>query len=334
MLASAAGYDKLSSEQVNTVYDKYAKDIDVYANSRRHWQNSSNKQIAYLLEQKIYSNGTLPTFVIVTGDGKHLIRNLRREEMAVYLVRLMGKEDEAKKANYDIDITDISSIRSDKVPYVKYLVKAKIFSLNSEEKFRPNETMKRAEMAIALDKIMNGINVKTETKPEPVKEPVEVKKELEQEINLDEYIDGSIKSILPNNKFVVILNPETKKTKLFKFAEDVNVYIDDVKMSKVDLEEGSKVKYILNEKSVSEIRVYSESIESKLPVVVKEDSKNMIGVVKKVVIARSPILYVEEDGIVRYYKFYDDKNILGLRTGTKLSYNKKGKFIENFKIIK
>lgn len=107
----------------------------------------SRDYIAYALEKGIIQQEELATFV--KSDGT--VNNAKRYEVAIFLVRALGLEQEAKSyGNIILDFKDNELISQGTRGYIKVLKDRNIMKGDAEGKFNPNNEITRAEFATVL----------------------------------------------------------------------------------------------------------------------------------------------------------------------------------------
>jgi len=93
---------------------------------------------------------------IISNQGKfNPDQQISREEMAVWLVNCLGYQDIARMKNQiSVPFQDISQISDDKLNYVGLVSGLGLMDANAEQKFRPNDPLTLAEMAIIGSKMI------------------------------------------------------------------------------------------------------------------------------------------------------------------------------------
>lgn len=130
LLAKATGYqdenvvkdmDETVKAQIRANYAEWAPYIEPYTQKYGVWEKTANEEIAYLLGKGVLKVEDLEKFAGVTSAGQQAKRVLTKEDLAVYLVRVLGKEQEAI-ANYKGTIfADEASIKEGNRPHIAYL---------------------------------------------------------------------------------------------------------------------------------------------------------------------------------------------------------------------
>ena len=155
LLSKIAGINEYPEEA--KIYETtYKKDLAKY-------NTIYKKQVAYLLGTGVIEKADLPNLL---GDDK-INSPIMREEMAVLITKIMGKEEEVnKKSVFILPFADIASISSSVRPYVDFVYNEGIMNGITEVKngvtqdnFSPKTYVTRAQVAIILDKIIDKVNI-------------------------------------------------------------------------------------------------------------------------------------------------------------------------------
>lgn len=159
ILAVALGYKYTNltdaeKAEYDNAYEKNKGIFNSYKASFTKWNSSADKEIAYLLEKGIYTESDLAQFVI-KNDNRENLRALSRQEAAVFLVRLVGKTNEALSSSYSDKFSDDSKISQSAKPYVYYLKDKGALAGDTTNSFNPNAAVTRAAMAVMLDKTLS-----------------------------------------------------------------------------------------------------------------------------------------------------------------------------------
>lgn len=123
--------------------------------------------IAYLYQKEVLSISDLDKFVVKLSDGNEKINNLSRQEMAMYIVKTMGKKNDAIAYKGDYKFADDSSISEVARPYVYYLKNLGVLTADASNQFDPNASITKAQMAVFLDRAIyskDSVNVSVDNK--------------------------------------------------------------------------------------------------------------------------------------------------------------------------
>jgi len=164
ILASMAG---ATPTLLDLAYENHSATIAVRSAQYTRWNDSSNREVAFLLERGIFIESDLGNFIVRTGDVENL-RALSRQEVAVYLVRLMERGSAARAANLPQDFADNSRINSASRPYVYYLRSLGIIAGEPNNNFNPNGIVTRTTLAVLLDRVSQAVNLPA---PPPQQQP-------------------------------------------------------------------------------------------------------------------------------------------------------------------
>ena len=129
VLAKATGYvdvdiatniDPTFKEQIKTNYEKQKATLAEYAKKYTTWNSGYNHQIAYLLGRGYMKTSDLDKFITKSGttETKNIVT---KEQLSVYIVRMLGKEKTATSTYQKTTFADDSSLAAENKPYVAYL---------------------------------------------------------------------------------------------------------------------------------------------------------------------------------------------------------------------
>ncbi len=165
-----------------------------------------------------------------------------REDVAKYIIRALERQEEAEKyMEKELRFKDASAVSIGAVGYVYLIDKEKIMSGYPDHTFRPNQPVKRIEMAqlvANLDEKLNDNNDDNNKEDE-------------------EFFEGKIKSINSDEKEIVV--KIDNKEKLFELTNDTVIKVDGKIAEIKDLDKGMKVEITVEDDEV--VKVYAKSIE-------------------------------------------------------------------------
>ncbi len=157
VLAKATGYvdvdvatniDPVFKEQIQNNYERQKAVLATYAAKYSTWDKSYDKQVAYLLGRGYMSVSDLDKFI--TKSTKSETRNIMtKEELAVFVVRLIGKENTAKNIYKTTGFNDEKNIKESYRPHVAYL--KSIGVINGTGSFNPATKVTKALCAKMVD---------------------------------------------------------------------------------------------------------------------------------------------------------------------------------------
>ncbi|NLO26363.1 MAG: S-layer homology domain-containing protein [Clostridiales bacterium] len=140
-LARLAGYAKDAA--VDSYIQKYSAVMST--NKIPTWANG---YIAFALEKGIVTQEELATFIKSDGTTQN---NAKRSEVAVYLAKALGFEQEAKSyTNLVLGFVDNEIISDWHKGYIKTLLDRSIMKGDATNRFNPNNEITRAEVATML----------------------------------------------------------------------------------------------------------------------------------------------------------------------------------------
>lgn len=159
ILAKATGYqDELVNPNMNeqlklAIRENYAKQkatIESYQKNYTYWQKDANEEIAYLLGKGYLKQEDLGKFMSKSTSGVESKRGVRKQEITAYLVRILQKEETAKKEYVSTGFSDESTIDATLRPHVAYCKKLGIISGNDKNQFGPSDPITRAILSKML----------------------------------------------------------------------------------------------------------------------------------------------------------------------------------------
>lgn len=150
VLAKATGYvdvgvtsnvDETFKKQIQSNYEAQKATLQAYQTKYSTWDSLYNQQIAYLLGRGYLNKSELDNF-ITTTNGKESKTVMTKQELAVFIVRLLQKEETAKSTYKSTGYADETQIDEDKRPHVAYL--KSIGLIAGSGNFEPNTQITRA----------------------------------------------------------------------------------------------------------------------------------------------------------------------------------------------
>lgn len=252
ILAKVLGYNygsatQQDNEYYENLYQEKKSFIDQYAKAFTKWNSSSDREIAFLLDKGVLKNEDLNQFVIRSTEGKEQLRALSREEFAVFLVRMMGKTDEAAKYQITDKFSDDASINSAKRQSVYYLKSLGIISGTTDNKFNPNGAVTRADFCVLLNNTLKymGKTISADTTASSSAG------DSGSVVNNIETVSGSLDKYFPSLNVIQLSVGTTQK--LYKVTSGAAVKIDGFNGSLSELKEGMTITALLNNSEVVQI---------------------------------------------------------------------------------
>lgn len=169
VIAKATGYvdvdivknvDPTFKQQVKENYAKQKATLDSYASKYSTWNSGYNQQIAYLLGRGYMKTSDLDKFITKTAKGE--TRNIiTKENLAVYIVRMLSKEKTALDSFKTTTFKDDNTLQAANKPYLAYLKTAGI--VKPDAKGNANGTMKVTK-ALCAKMVSDALKIKDTSK--------------------------------------------------------------------------------------------------------------------------------------------------------------------------
>jgi len=263
------------------------------------FNKETENSIAYLYENNVFTVDNLTKLASKYSDESETINNLTKEEMAVFLVKALGLNEEAQAYKSSYAFSDDSSISENAKPYIYYLYSQKVISGDNENKFNPLNSITRAEMATLLYKSLYDDTPLTKEDNDQTDEekPVET-------INVSS-AEGKISRIYTSN--IITIELQDGNLKVCKIKESALVYINSEVSSVDKLKEGMQVFAVIVDNEVSEIRVLSS---------VKEDEKESEAKDDKTAEEVDISTLSGKSYTVEYIKNINNENVIGVLVKT------------------
>lgn len=129
VLAKATGYVDVEQvtgitdtfkEQIKANYAKQKPTLEACAKKYSTWNNAYNQQIAYILGRGYMKTADLDKFITKAPQGE--VKNfMTKEQLSVYIVRILGKEKTATSTYTTTEFKDDHKLKDENKPYVAYL---------------------------------------------------------------------------------------------------------------------------------------------------------------------------------------------------------------------
>lgn len=262
ILAKVTGYkytnvsdaDKL---YYNKIYENNKSFIELYSKTFTKWNSTADKEISFLLEKGILKSDDLNQFVIKNTNGVEQLRALSREELAVFMVRIMGKSSEA--SSYSVGASDKfkddSALNQTKKQSVYYLRSIGIISGTTDGKFNPKGAVTRADFCVFMDRVLTKMG-----KTIAPQETLTAAESSNININNISTFSGTIDKYFESLN-VVQINIEGGQ-KLFKVTSAAAIKVDGYLSSLRDLKEGMNVSVVTNNMEIIQLDAVSASSQS------------------------------------------------------------------------
>lgn len=238
VLAKATGYldemivkdmDEGLKEQIRKNYLGQKATLQKFNGKYKTWRNSSNEEIAYLLGKGYITEAELSSFMSVDKNGKEIKNIVTKEDLAVYLVRVMYKEATAKKEyekkEYKLGtFTDESKITEYKRPHVTYLKSEGIIKGDAQGAFGAGQPVTKALCAKMTTDVLKKVEIQngesgSPTTPKPEANNMQsvkinniVEKGVGERYVLVEFADGKPKFCVMKTDTVITVPSGAKLT--------------------------------------------------------------------------------------------------------------------------
>lgn len=226
-LARLAGY--ANDPAADTYIQKYSSVMA--ANKIPTWANG---YIAFGLEKGIVAQEELAAFIKSDGETQH---NAKRYEVAVYLARALGLEEEAKSfTNLVLNFVDNEIISQWSRGYIKVLMDRNIIKGDAENRFNPNNEITRAEVAtmlsLSLEHVANAVKSGTTS------------------------VEGTVHEIVSNaGRTVVKLAVTGGGMDMYDVASDATVRLDGITCTLSNISAGQQGTFDIKDNKIISINV-------------------------------------------------------------------------------
>ena len=160
VFARMSGFNpsNLTTQQIQhyeAIYQTHSNQISVASAGLTRWNASVNREIAYLLHTGVLTPSDLGNFIVIENETERL-RAVSREEMAVFLVRFMGRQQQAIQNTQITLFADDSLISPFARPSVYYLRSLGILN-GSDNRVDPRAVATRAAIAMLINATLHEI---------------------------------------------------------------------------------------------------------------------------------------------------------------------------------
>ncbi|MEN1762010.1 S-layer homology domain-containing protein [Anoxynatronum sibiricum] len=207
----------------------------------------AHRFVSYALEKNIITMADLVTFM--EGSGTTAKENpASREEVALYFGRALDTQGKAGTGSSNLSFVDAEQISSSAMPYVAFLVNEKILSGYEDNRFRPRNTITRAEMAAVSNKSYDVLSNKSaiiiDLKPvEPEKE--EEKEEDKTDVSVDRRITRTIEEVNQDTRRLFVLD-DNDRLEMYDILRDAEILIKSKSSRLADLRKSQTAVLHLN----------------------------------------------------------------------------------------
>ncbi|HHX60528.1 MAG TPA: S-layer homology domain-containing protein, partial [Epulopiscium sp.] len=233
ILAKATGYqdakinpniDPALKKAIDSNYEKQKATIEAQQKNYKYWQKEANGEIAYLLGKGYLQKEELGKFMSTSTSGEESKRGVRKQEAAIYLVRILHKAETAKDEYVSTGFTDEAKMEAASRPYIAYMKKIGIVHGNPKGEFGPTEPITRATLSKML---MDALKVKegsvtTPTTPTTPKEPTNP---TQPSLPTDKALEGKFTKMISKGTqgYYVVLEVEPGKTHTYSIETTASV---------------------------------------------------------------------------------------------------------------
>lgn len=215
LLSKVAGVNKYTDAA--TSFEKECEEI------LKNYKTAYKKQVSYLLGVGVLSKEELPNLI----NADKLNTPITREEMAILVTKILGKDEEVSKKSFVVlPFDDIGDISADAKPYVEYVYNEGIMKGITANKFSPKEKVTRAQAAVILNLIVPKVNIVPE-----------VKKDVVDSTTVNATItSGKISAI-----DTILSTLEIDEDELYEIDEDTQIYISGKLSELSSIKEGMEI---------------------------------------------------------------------------------------------
>jgi len=218
---------------INKYTDAANKYLETYTSTLSKYTTQYKKDIAYLLGTKVLETSDLDN--LLAADQVNA--PITREEMAVLITKVMGKNDEVKSQSLIIlSFSDASSITPSAKPYVHYVSTEKIMSGVDSKNFSPKTHVTRAQAASILQRIYKKVDIKPDTS---TSSSTQVSGNLTA-------LNGEITKI-DTSLHTVFIKDSSGKTEEYEYDSSTEFYVNSTKKTSSEMETGLEVTVTLKD---------------------------------------------------------------------------------------
>lgn len=241
ILAAAAGYTEGDYSAQKNIISKFSSKFS-------KWNTESEEQIAFLISKNIITEEDLESFMLFSDDGSEKFRAISREETAVFLVRLLGKQSEAEKMSSYEYFSDISSVTESRRGSINYLKSINVLSGDSNGMCSPKRAVTRAEFCVLLNNTVNFISSSVKT---------------EDNSDADDLysVSGTVANYYKNLNLIQINSDGEINT--YRLSESVKITFDEEESDDSAITENIKAEAVINNSEITQLSL-SESEEKQV----------------------------------------------------------------------
>ncbi len=151
-VAVATNVDENFKQQIQANYQKQKQKLDSYAAKYSKWDKLYDQQVAYILGRGYISS--LDGFISTSGNTQAQAK-MTKQNLAVILVRMLGKEETAKSTYTTTGFKDENMIATANRPYVAYLKSIGVITPDAKGNCNPNTVVTKALCAKMVNDVLN-----------------------------------------------------------------------------------------------------------------------------------------------------------------------------------
>jgi hypothetical protein len=232
ILARAAGYKPTGASlaernEYDRAYADHIGTINQFAAVHERWDQTASMEIAYLLHKGIFVRDDLMLFFRFTNNQDRLAV-LTKERASVFLVRLIGRNDDAMRLNVTIPMlfADDLNISASCRQHVYYLRSIGVVGGDTAGFFSPGSGATRAIFAVMLDNTLKAAE-KLNTN------------DTQQNSNT---FNGSIINVYTSFRAVYVMSPDpSHNNRIYSIAPDAVIRINGQNRTFADLSAGMEI---------------------------------------------------------------------------------------------
>lgn len=295
------------NQNIDPKNSKYNNIVLQYDKQYERWDSSANVYMVYLLENGILKEEELKDFVIIDKNNKEQIRALSNEEIALFLTRILNKQDEIEKLTFDKTFDDEKNISTTCLKSCYFMDSLNIIQ-SKDNSFYPKSPVTKIALATILDKFLVYADIQI-TQKEQAKQNYQ---------NMQARFVTIEKVFSKNNSIQTKIGNETK---IYSLLDDAKIYIDGNLSSLENIQPNINAEIIIQDNFVVEINA---DTSLKIENIKTDDTTKISGVIKN----------VSNDSIGLSYKQIDENGFYSKQKIDIIQLDKNCEIIKNGVIVK
>lgn len=236
---------------LNTYTDSATKYLETYTSALAKYTTQYKKDVAYLLGTKVLNTADLDN--LLTADK--INSPLSREEMAILITKVMGKEEEAKsKSLVVLSFADAKEISANAKPYVYYVYTEKIMTGLDSENFSPKTSVTRAQAAAIFQRIYKKVNIVPDNTGSSTVNPGSSSKPVTS------FVTGTITKVDTSAKSVWIKD-SLGNTEKYEYDEDTEFLVNSKDSTATALTKNAKITATLTDGAYITVANITKEVE-------------------------------------------------------------------------